>query len=141
MNGADFELAIRRHVLPALQPLGFELKADGVRSSGRLYSADFTSPHYVVSISFEPGDDYLLVVVFTVKNGMRSNIDDRQATPRLADLNARYLGAEDAEALQASHPDARPLDDEERRVRRVGAELAIVLPRYMRHHRASAGTA
>ena len=95
-----------------------------------MYSAEFTSATHVVSVSYEPGDDFLLVVIFTVKDGIRSNIDDRVATPRLSDLNARFLHASDADELNRRLSEGA-LGPEERRIQRIRAELSIVLPRYL----------
>jgi hypothetical protein len=95
-----------------------------------MYSVEFGSDTHVVSVSYEPGDDYLLVVIFTVKDGIRSNIDDRAATPRLSDLNARFLHASDADELNRRRSEAA-LVPEERRIQCIGAELSIVLPRYL----------
>jgi hypothetical protein len=127
MNGAEFELAVSRHVWSVLQSRGFQMTT---HISGRMYSVEFGSDTHVVSVSYEPGDDYLLVVIFTVRDGIRSNIDDRVATPRLSDLNARFLHASDADELTRRRSGAA-LGPEERRIQRIGAELAIVLPRYL----------
>ena len=127
MNGEQFELAVHEHVAPALLKLGFELQTS---ISGKIYSAEFLSPRLIVSVSFEPGDDYFLVVVFTVSNGHRSDIDDRSTTPRLSDLNSRFLTAADSHAL-ARIRSGQAIGSEEQRIRRIGAELSLVLPRYM----------
>ena len=127
MNGADFETAVRRHVWSVLQPHGFQITT---HISGRMYSVEFGSDTHVVSISYEPGDDYLLVVIFSVKDGIRSDIDDRVATPRLSDLNARFLHASDADELNRRRSEGA-LGPEERRIQRIGAELSIVLPRFL----------
>ncbi|HET7203581.1 MAG TPA: hypothetical protein VFI92_09460, partial [Steroidobacteraceae bacterium] len=95
-----------------------------------MYSVEFASTTHVVSVSYEPGDDYLLVVVFTVRDGVRSDIDDRRSSPRLPDLNRRFLHASDADEL-SHRRSGGVLDPEEQRIQRVGAELAIVLPRYL----------
>ena len=128
MDETEFEAAVRRHLLAVLEPHGFHLKPD---VSGRMYSVEFGSDTHVVSVSYEPGDDYLLVAIFTVKDGIRSNIDDRVATPRLSDLNARFLHASDAGELTRRRSEGA-LGPEERRIQRIAAELSIVLPRYLR---------
>ena len=127
MNGVEFVLAVRRYVGPVLERPGFQVTTD---ISGRMYSVEFGSDTHGVSVSYDPGDDFLLVVIFTVKGGIRSNIDDRVATPRLSDLNARFLHASDADELNRRRSEGA-LGPEERRIQRIGAELSIVLPRYL----------
>ena len=81
MNADEFVAAVRCHVAPALETCGFQLRTS---VSGRMYDAEFDSPGLIVSISYEPGDDFFLVVVFQLVDGRRSDIDDRDATPRLS---------------------------------------------------------
>lgn len=128
MNAEAFHDVVRRLISPALEPLGFVLQ---MSVSGRMYSAEFVSPDHVASISFEPGDDYLLVVVFTVTDGVRSDLDDRQRTPRLCDLNRRFMSPAEIEQLHRSptlectgYPSTAKLVKSAR-------ELAVVLPRYV----------
>jgi hypothetical protein len=128
VNGNEFVSAATRFLLPLLAPMGFSM---ATTVSGRLYSAEFISPTHVVSISFEPGDDYWLVLIFTVKNGVRSDIDDRIATPRLADLNAKFLARDDGAALEMIRQRDPAIDPAERKIQRISAELALVLPRYL----------
>ena len=127
MDDSEFVSSVCRYVRPALRPFGFSI---ATAVSGRTFSAEFISEDLVVSIAYEPGDDYLMVVVFTVNDGVRSHIDDRIATPRLSDLNFRFLRASDADELARRRYDGA-LGPEERRIQRIGAELAIVLPRYL----------
>lgn len=128
MNGNEFVSAATRFLLPVLAPMGFSM---ATTVSGRLYCAEFISPTHIVSISFEPGDDYWLVLIFTVKNGVRSDIDDRIATPRLADLNAKFLGRDDGATLEMIRRRDPTIDAAERKIQRISAELAVVLPRYL----------
>ncbi len=130
MNGVEFVQAIRREVLPVLEPLGFRLETS---VSGRMYSAEFVTPTHVVSISYEPGDDYFLVLVFTVIDGKRSDIDDVARTPRLNNLNQRYLGPEGAAKLRLALGERESPDPLLRKIRKAAAELAVVLPRHLEH--------
>lgn len=128
MNGETFVATVERLLAPALAPLGFLLHSS---VSGRLYLVEFVSPHHVLSISFEPGDEFLQAVVFTVAEGTRSDSDDRTATPRLSDLNQRFLRPQDAQALiEASH-DLQLNDPSMARLIKLARELAIVVPRYL----------
>lgn len=128
MDSETFLEVVRRLISPALEPLGFVLHTS---VSGRLYSAEFVSPAYVASISFEPGDDCLLVAVFTVTNGVRSDLDDRERTPRLSDLNRRFLSPSELEELHRS-PTMDYVDNPSaRKLVKAARELAVVLPRYV----------
>jgi hypothetical protein len=128
MNGDTFTEAVNRYLDPVMRPLGFESE---IRVSGRLYSANFQSSSHMVSVSFEPGDEYWLVVVHTVTDGLRSEIDDRVTTPRLGDLNAKYLTSRDGPALEALQSNETTINPMTQKIRKIAAELAVVLPRYL----------
>jgi hypothetical protein len=124
-----FTSAASRILLPVLEPMGFRLQT---HVSGRLCLAEYASTSHVVSVSYEPGDDYWVVVVYSVRDGVRSDYDDPAATPRLGDLNARFLTQEDGATLRELRKDeAKEPDEVSRRFRRIAGELAIVLPRYI----------
>jgi hypothetical protein len=131
MNGNTFVATVKELLCPTLEPLGFVLHSS---VSGRMYLAEFVSPTHVASISFEPGDDYLLVVIFTVDNGERSELDDRNATPRLSDLNRRFLSASDAQVLHDQMLGRHCEDADTGRLAKAARELAVVLPRYLAAH-------
>lgn len=69
--------------------LGFTIETPSI--SGRFYRASFSSSKNSVFVSYEPGDNVLLVLVFSREKYGLSDIDDRIKTPRLADLNSRYM--------------------------------------------------
>ena len=85
MNGQGFLRIATEALVPFLRELGFVMDEPSI--SGRYYRASFTGIAHAVSISYEPGDDALFVMVLSRKNGELSDIDDRAETPRLADLN------------------------------------------------------
>jgi len=128
MDSEVFLDVVRTLVGPALQPLGFVLHTT---VSGRMYLAEFVSPTHIASISFEPGDDYLLVAIFTVTDGVRSNIDDREHTPLLSDLNRRFLSPSEIDALHRSPTMECAQCATAMRLVKAARELAVVLPRYL----------
>jgi len=132
MNGQDFLRIVNEAFAPFLVGLGF--LADAPSISGRFYRASFTGRLHSVSISFEPGDEVLFVVVFTLDGGELSDMDDRLKTPRLADLNRRYMNAVSGDEKAANEATFRSIiahDEEERVLLKSAKELRLVLPRYL----------
>jgi hypothetical protein len=127
MDSDSFIKTVGQILDPVLGPRGF---SPHYSASGRLYLAEFVSPDYVVSISFEPGDEFLQVAVFTVTNGIRSELDDRDATPRLSDLSTRFLHPSDATDLGRTKDEISRNDRSLLKLVKSAKELAIVLPRY-----------
>ncbi|MCA9206646.1 MAG: hypothetical protein KDA59_26510 [Planctomycetales bacterium] len=132
MSGIDFINVIRTAFAPFVGDLGFERLPEQV--SGKLYSVDFARHDVVVSIFFEPGDKYAETVVFKCKNGVRSPYDDRTATPRLPDLNRKYMGqisTGDRAANNAFFAALRGQDADEEQLLRTALQLRLVLPMYL----------
>ena len=74
-------------------------------------------------------------MVFSRKNGELSDIDDRTKTPRLADLNNRYMAAilnEERAENEAVFESVAVNDKDERLLLKAAKELRLVLPRYLR---------
>lgn len=136
MNGHDFLRISNDAFAPFLSELGFQ--ADTPSVSGRHYRATFSSPTHTVSVSFEPGDDVFQVLVFSRVQGRPSTIDDRRMTPRLSDLNTRYMSmVSDAERAKCTHAleHVTANDDDERTLLKLAAELSLVLPHYLSKQR------
>lgn len=132
MSGQDFLRIVKEAFEPFLNEIGFS--ADPPSISGRFYRARFSSPSHVVSVSFEPGDNAFFVLVFHREDGQLSDIDDRSKTPRLADLNARYMHRVSKEERLANESFFRsvvPKDDEERYLLKCAKELRLVLPKHL----------
>ena len=73
-------------------------------------------------------------MVLSRKNGELSDIDDRAETPRLADLNDRYMQtvtSEDRAANDEFFASVAVSDDEELRVLKAAKELRLVLPKHL----------
>jgi hypothetical protein len=132
MNGQDFLRVVHQAFVPFLRELGFVMDAPSI--SGRFYRASFTRPGHSVSVSYEPGDDAIFVFVFCQENGRLSDIDDRLKTPRLSDLNARYMssvGIDERTANEAAFESVDVRDDAEKCLLKAARELRLVLPRYL----------
>jgi hypothetical protein len=132
MNGQDFLRITSEAFSPFLRALGFAVDEPSI--SGRYYRVSFTSSSHGISISYEPGDEALFVIVFSRKNGELSDIDDRITTPRLSDLNSRYMEAitnEERVDNEAIFESIKVNDKEERILLKAAKELRLVLPKYL----------
>lgn len=132
MNGQDFVRIINEAFAPYLRELGFTV--DSMAISGKLYRASFVGAQNMLSVSFEPGDDSLFVVVFSRERGEWSNMDDRAMSPRLSDLNTRYMGmagTEERTENEAYFDSINTSDAFERSLLKAAKELRLVLPRYL----------
>jgi hypothetical protein len=132
MNGQDFLKLTTSAFLPFLKEMGFEMSKPDI--SGRLYSIDFKSSNHRVSVSYEPGDEVMFIIIFSVENGSSSNIDDRSKTPRLSDLNNLYM-KNITLAQRAENDDyfksITALDSAEHQLLKSAKELRLVLPQYI----------
>ncbi|MCS7062617.1 MAG: hypothetical protein NZM04_00980 [Methylacidiphilales bacterium] len=132
MNGQDFLRIVNEGFAPFLKQLGFVMDEPSI--SGRYYRVSFTGSAHAVLVSYEPGDEALFVMVFSRKNGELSDIDDRTKTPRLADLNSRYMAAitnEERAENERIFKSVAVNDKEERLLLKAAKELRLVLPKYL----------
>jgi hypothetical protein len=132
MNDERFLVTVEQAFSPFLSRLGFT--ADDPSISGRYYRASFSGPMNSIWITFEPGDDELSIIIFTRENGRLSNIDDRSKTPRLSDLNSRYMRMVSDQARsdnEAIFADVVAKDSRERLMLKAAKELHLVLPKYL----------
>jgi hypothetical protein len=133
MNSQDFLQIINEAYAPFLSELGLVLETPLV--SGRYYRANIVGPKHAVSVSFEPGDRAFIVLVFSRENGRLSDIDDRLKTPRLSDLNSRFMNCvsnEERTANEAMFKYIVVRDEEEKLMLKFAKELRLVLPKYLK---------
>jgi hypothetical protein len=133
MNSDQFVAAVKSVLRPSLEPMGFRIST---KTSGRAYDAECASDDFVAIVSFEPGDSFLLVAVLSVENGNRSSLDDREASPRLSDLNRRFLDPADVDRLELARSGDPLTDPEMARVVSAMRQLCLVLPKYVAERRA-----
>jgi hypothetical protein len=132
MNGQDFLRIANDAFAPFLKELGFSM--DNSLISGRFYRVSFSSSVHTVWVSYEPGDNTLFVMVSNRQNDKLSDLDDRTKTPRLADLNSRYMQQvtkEERSANEAIFESIVTQDEEERLLLKAAKELRLVLPKYL----------
>lgn len=132
MNDRNFIRLVREAFDPFLRGLGFVMDTPSI--SGREYCVSFSSQAHSVQIAFEPGDNALFIFVFRCQKGALSDIDDTTATPRLADLNKRFMSEVTADELaenQKFFALIQTNDEEECLVLKAAKELRLVLPKYL----------
>jgi hypothetical protein len=132
MNGQDFLRIAHEAFEPFLKELGFVMDEPSI--SGRYYHVSFTAAKNAVSVSYEPSDNALFVIVFDRRNGQLSNIDDRGAPPRLADLNSQYMATitqEERVAVAKRLESVAVRGHEEQQLLKAARELRLVLPKYL----------
>ena len=132
MNGRDFERLVLKVFPPFLTELGFV--AEPPHISGRYYRANFVGRQHTLSVSFEPGDNMLAVLLITNGADDLASIDDRTKTPRLSDLNARYMvdvTTSDRANNEAFFAEIEPRDKDEYAIVKAAKELRLVLPHHL----------
>lgn len=132
MDGQDYLRITTDAFVPFLSELGFRMDAPSI--SGRFYRVSFTALRHQVSLSYEPGDDAFFVVVFCREGGQLSDYDDRTRTPRLSDLNMRYMhlvSVSERASNQAFFEGVIARDPGEGLVLKAAKELRLVLPRHL----------
>ena len=132
MDGQEFINIVSKGFAPFLKELGFSLNTPSI--SGRMYRADFSGSRNVVSISYEPGNDALFIAIFSLENGVPSSYDDLLKTPRLANLNKRYMHlvtASDRFKNEAAFESVRPAGRVEKLLMKSAKELRLILPKYL----------
>jgi len=132
MNGQDFLRIAQEAFVPFLKELGFVMDEPSI--SGRFYRVSFISRFNAISVSYEPGDDALFVIIFSREDGCLSDMDDRLKTPRLADLNSRFMQTvtgEERAANETAFDAVAVHDTQERLLLKAAKELRLVLPKYL----------
>ena len=95
---------------------------------------EFIGKSWTLSVSFEPGDNYFSIVLLNNKERGLAAMDDRQKSPRLSDLNARYMGQitlAEREVNEAFFTSIVVTDSFERQLLKVAKDLRLVLPKYL----------
>lgn len=132
MNGQTFLRIVNEAFAPFLKQLGFVMDEPSI--TGKYYRASFDGSAHAVWVSYEPGDEALFITVFSQKDGKLSNIDDRSQTPRLADLNCRYMAtitSAERAANERAFESIAVDDGEECLLLKAAKELRLVLPKFL----------
>jgi hypothetical protein len=132
MSGDGFLAIVEAAFEPFLSELGFVREKHSI--SGRQYCAVYSTSTHSVSISYEPGDEALFILIFGREDGELTDIDDRSKTPRLSDLNRRYMRMVTKDEFAKNEETFASVfvqDKEERSLLRSAMELRLVLPMYL----------
>jgi len=134
MNGQNFLRIINEVFVPFLSELKFMI--DNPSISGRYYHVQFRNIAHVISVSYEPGDEALFIMLREREGDRLSDIDDRVKSPRLDDLNRLYMHAitvEERERSKVLFDSIMVHDKAEQLLLKSAQELYLVLPRYLGH--------
>jgi len=134
-----FVRIVNEAFVPLLSRLGFSSEAPVLR--GRFNSASFLRKDYVVDVSYEPGDEAIIIMVLRRKDGKLSDIDDPANTVRLDTLKERYMHLvtrEEFEEGNVAFGAVRATDPTEQLMVKSARELALVLPKYLADSRQEA---
>lgn len=132
MNDQDFIRIIDQAFTPFLKELGFVTQLKAI--SGRAYMVEFVGNLWTLSVSFEPGDNYFSVILLNNKMRSLAAMDDPQKSPRLSDLNTRYMGKvspAERETNEAFFASIVVTDSFERQLLKVAKDLRLVLPKHL----------
>lgn len=132
MNDQGFLRIINEAFTPFLAEMGFSMEKPEI--SGRWYHIEFTGKSHSVSISFEPGDEAFFLMIYTLGHKQLSDIDDSSITPRLFDLNRRYMSTvstKERAANEAAFEGIVVRDRQEEVLLKAAKELRLVLPKHL----------
>ena len=99
--------------------------------SGRYYRVTFVGDLHTLLITFEPGDEQLIVMLLRNGDSDLKAIDDPAKTPRLSNLVARYLPAVTAQERAENETffsQVKPRDSAEKSLLESAKDLRLVLP-------------
>jgi hypothetical protein len=128
MNGNYFSSLIDSAFRPFLSDLGFTFQSTHL--SGRYYRATFVEPQHTLVVTFEPGDEEVVVMLLTNGDDSLKAIDDSAITPRLGDLNARYMSETTARARKENNAyfgQFEQTDPAEKMLLKCAKDLRLVL--------------
>ncbi len=132
MTGNRFAALVKAIFNLFMCDLGF--KAEKPHLSGRYYRASFVGNKHTLVVLFEPGDDYLTTMLVCNDDNDLAAIDDPQRTPRLADLNRRYMNEvsqQDRQANDAYFSSINVVGRKEQELLKCAKDLRLVLPRHL----------
>lgn len=132
MNGNSFGSLIDSAFCPFLSELGFTFQS--AHLSGRYYRATFVESRYTLIVTFEPGDEEVIVMLLTNGDDSLKAIDDSAKTPRLGDLNARYMSETTVRARTENDVyfgQFERTDQAEKKLLKCAKDLRLVLPLHL----------
>jgi hypothetical protein len=135
IDSVSFKRIVETAFAPFLLELGFS--ADPVFLSGKYCAARFACGQRSLLISYEPGDDELLIVISERPLKSLPDIDNRLAAPRLSDLNRAYgslISVNERSANDARFGHVQTRNGAEKNLLNCAKQLRLVLPKYVADH-------
>ena len=90
MTSTEFKTYVSFYFDHWLEFYGFHVPAN-FTLSGKLYESIYEKNDRVLSVSYEPGDDYLVVMLFEKRGNCLSDFDDLSSTKSLSQLNKEFF--------------------------------------------------
>lgn len=94
------------------------------------YDVECQNNDSVISISYENRENYLQVIVFTIKDGVVSKYDDKELTQKLGELNRKILpllNPADFEENESAFASILPRNETEKSLFKVAKELRLCM--------------
>lgn len=132
MNGLRFKELIGNLYQPFMADMGFQMHPIFV--SGRYYRASFIGHQRKLTVTFEPGEDQISIMLINNGDADILSIDDPERTPRLSHLNKKYMSA--VTSAERSENELyfgsfKSLDHVEDKLIKCAKDLRLVLPRHL----------
>ena len=108
---------------------GFNLTKE-TENGNAFYNIEYTDAARTISVSYENIEDYLLVIVFKLKNGQLPEYDDKSLTLHLSELNRIILSQIDKTAMEENNglfSKFEPKSNSERKLLKSAKELRLCL--------------
>ena len=132
MIGDRFKEIIAKAYSPFLKDLGFAAQEPHV--SGRYHSAKFIGMGYTLIVSIEAAEHEVTVMLVDNNDDDLASIDDPLKTPRLSDLNRRYMAvvsSAEREDNEKFFSEMSSNDQDEKALLKCAKELRLVLPKHL----------
>jgi hypothetical protein len=129
LSGDDFITLVRRYFDFLPKEFCYELFNE-INMENLFYRVQYHKDNLLISISYENRENYLQVIVFTIKDGVISEYDDREHTFHLGELNRRimqHLKTENFEDNDKFFSSIQPSNEFEKSLLKLAKELRLCM--------------
>ena len=99
MTSTEFKTYVSMYFGHYLPLFDFQVSG-GFTLSGKLYESTYETNNRALTVSYEPGDDYLVIMLFEKNGDSWSDFDDTSATKSLNQLNKEYFSKIDESEIR-----------------------------------------